>query len=291
MFERILLIILPVAVMVLIGWLYGRRVRPDMRATNRINIEVCVPLLVFSAMVSRDFDLVSAWKLVPAAAGVVGVSGLLAWPLCRLARISPRTLLPPTMFNNCGNMGLPLALLAFGREGFNGFVVLFVVSNLLHFTLGAYIFSHHTRLRGLVRNPIVIATALGLACGLAKIHLPAPLMLGIKMMGDVTIPLMLFALGVRMVDVSFSGWRIGLLGALLCPVTGLLAAAAISPLLALTPAQTSLVFLFGAMPPAVLNFLMAEHYRQEPDKMASIVLIGNLASVVFVPLGLWLALV
>ncbi len=290
MFERIILIILPVAAMVMIGWLYGRRVQPDMRATNRINIEVCVPLLVFSAMVSRDFDLIAAWKLVPAAAGVIVISGLLAWPLCRLAGVSPRTLLPPTMFNNCGNMGLPLALLAFGREGFSGFVVLFVVSNLLHFTLGAYIFSHHTRLRGLIKNPIVIATALGLACGLTKIHLPDSLMLGIKMMGDVTIPLMLFALGVRMVDVNFSGWRVGLLGALLCPVTGLVAAAAISPLLALSPAQTSLVFLFGAMPPAVLNFLMAEHYRQEPDKMASIVLIGNLASVAFVPLGLWLAL-
>lgn len=35
---------------------------------------------------------------------------------------------------------------------------------------------------------------------------------------------------------------------------------------------------------------MAEQYRQEPEKVAFIVLIGNLASLVFVPLGLWLGL-
>jgi predicted permease len=36
--------------------------------------------------------------------------------------------------------------------------------------------------------------------------------------------------------------------------------------------------------------MLAEQYRQEPDKVASIVLLGNLASLAFVPLGLWLGL-
>ena len=40
------------------------------------------------------------------------------------------------MFNNCGNMGLPIAALAFGPVGLSAMVALFTVSNLLHFTLG-----------------------------------------------------------------------------------------------------------------------------------------------------------
>ena len=290
MIERILTIILPVLLIVLAGWLYARHAKPDMRAANKLNMDVCVPLLVFTALSARDFQLLAQWKLLPAAALVVAASGLLAWPLCRLAGVSPRTLLPPVMFNNCGNMGLPLALLAFGREGFNAFVVLFVISNLLHFTLGAFIFSRHTRWRGLARNPIVIATALGLLFGVAGWHLPDWLMLGAKMLGDMTIPLMLFALGVRMLDVSLAGWRIGLLGAVLCPLTGLAGALLVSPLLQLDNQQHALLVLFGVLPPAVLNFLMAELYRQEPERMASIVLIGNLASLLFVPLGLAVAL-
>lgn len=290
MFERIVTIILPVLVIVLCGWLYARHSKPDMRAANKLNMDVCVPLLVFSALAARDFQLAAQWQLIPAAIIVVVVSGLLAWPVARFAGVSPRTLLPPVMFNNCGNMGLPLALLAFGREGFQAFVVLFVISNLLHFTLGAYIFSHQTSLASLKRNPIVIATALGLLFGLMQWHLPDWLMTGLKMLGDMTIPLMLFALGVRMTDVSLAGWRVGLLGAVLCPLTGLLAALACLPLLELSQQQTALLILFGSLPPAVLNFLMAELYKQEPDKMASIVLIGNLASLLFVPLGLMFAL-
>lgn len=290
MIERILTIILPVLLIVLAGWLYARHARPDMRATNKLNMDVCVPLLVFTALSARDFQLLSQWKLLPAALMVVLASGLLAWPVCRATGVSPRTLLPPVMFNNCGNMGLPLALLAFGRDGFNAFVVLFVISNLLHFTLGAFIFSRHTSWRGLARNPIVIATLAGLLFGLAGWHLPDWLMLGAKMLGDMTIPLMLFALGVRMVDVSLAGWRIGVLGAVLCPLTGLAAALLASPLLQLDTQQHALLVLFGVLPPAVLNFLMAERYQQEPERMASIVLIGNLASLLFVPMGLAVAL-
>ena len=54
--------------------------------------------------------------------------------------------------------------------------------------------------------------------------------------------------------------------------------------------QQGLLIIFGSLPPAVLNFMVAEQFRQEPAKVASIVLIGNVLSVIFVPLGLVLAL-
>ncbi|MGL6072329.1 AEC family transporter [Craterilacuibacter sp.] len=290
MTERIFAIILPVLIIVLAGWLYGRSRQADMRAVNQLNMDVCVPLLVFSALSARGFDLISQWKLVPATLLVVLLSGLLAWPFARIAGVERRTLLPAVMFNNCGNMGLPLALLAFGQQGFNAFVVLFIVSNLLHFTLGAFIFSRQTRFAGLLRNPIVIATALGLAINLSGLALPAPILAGLKMLGDATIPLMLFALGVRMLGVKGINLKAGLGCALLCPLTGLAAAYIAIALLGLDGQQAMLLILFGALPPAVLNFLMAEHYRQQPEHMAAMVLLGNLASVVFVPLGLTLAL-
>ena len=70
-------------------------------------------------------------------------SGLLAWPFARLLHQDHRTWVPPMMFNNCGNMGLPLAVLAFGQPGFSAMVALFTISNLLHFTLGVRIIDQH----------------------------------------------------------------------------------------------------------------------------------------------------
>jgi predicted permease len=71
---------------------------------------------------------------------------------------------------------------------------------------------------------------------------------------------------------------------------GLVVALPLGRLLELAPVPYAMLVLFASLPPAVLNFLLADRYDQEPQKVASIVLIGNLASVVFVPVGLWLAL-
>jgi hypothetical protein len=36
--------------------------------------------------------------------------------------------------------------------------------------------------------------------------------------------------------------------------------------------------------------MIASAYKQEPDKVAAIVMLGNLAALVFVPLGLWVGM-
>jgi predicted permease len=50
------------------------------------------------------------------------------------------------------------------------------------------------------------------------------------------------------------------------------------------------MYLFASLSPAVFCFMMAERYRQEPEKVAAIVLLGNLAALAFVPVGLWMGL-
>ena len=113
---------------------------------------------------------------------------------------------------------------------------------------------------------------------------------GIKMVGDALIPMMLLSLGVRLYEVRWDDWHLGVIGGLVCPLTGIAMAALLAPLLGLDQMQQGLLILFGALPPAVLNFMVAEQFKQEPAKVASIVLIGNVLSVLFVPLGLALAL-
>jgi malate permease and related proteins len=290
MFERLLGIILPVFLVIALGYFYAKRTVPDMTWVNRINLNVLAPALIFSALASKEFDLVANRTLILGAIGVVAGSGLLAWPFAKLLHEDVRTFVPPMMFNNCGNMGLPLAALAFGQVGLSAMVALFTISNLTHFTVGVHIVNRHAAFWPVFRNPMVIATFVGFAFAIAKPPMPDWLMLSIKMTGDAMIPLMLISLGVRMATVTWGGWNLGVIGALVCPLTGIAMAALLSPLLHLDPTQQGLLILFGCLPPAVLNFMVAEQYDQEPAKVASIVLIGNAASIVFVPLGLSLAL-
>jgi predicted permease len=101
---------------------------------------------------------------------------------------------------------------------------------------------------------------------------------------------MLFTLGVRMAFTPLVAWRVAAAGALVRPLAGLAVALPAGPILGLSPLAHGMLLLFASLPPAILNFLVAERYHQEPDKVGSIVLAGHLASLVFVPLGLWLAL-
>lgn len=290
MLLRIFSIIFPIFAIAAIGYLYGRYKRPDMALANQLNMDIFVPALVFAALSSESFDLGAYQGLALGGALVILGSGLLALPFARLLKVDPRTFVPPMMFNNSGNMGLPLALLAFGEEMLAAAIVLFIVEMSLHFSLGVYILDHRTRLISLLRMPVIIATVLGLGFSTAELSIPAPLHTVISMLGDISVPLLLFSLGVRLADVSFKDWHLGAWGALLAPASGLLMVWLTAPVLQLPPEQLSLLIIFGALPPAVLNYIVAEQYRQAPETVASIVMLGNLGSLLIMPLALALAL-
>lgn len=276
-------IVFPIFGIVLLGYFYARRFGPDMASANRLNLEIFTPALIFSVLSSEGFELTRYAELAFAAMLVVLGSGLVVWPVARLLGYAPKTFLPPMMFNNSGNMGLPLALFAFGEAALPAAMILFLVENTLHFTVGNAMLTGHVNPLKLIRMPMLVATLAGLLVATLQLRVPGPLHEAIDLLGQVAIPLMLFALGVRMTDVDLADWRIGVAGALLCPLSGLLVAALVILTVPLGQVQVAQLLVFAALPPAVLNFMLAERYGIEPHKVAAIVLLGNMASLLVLP--------
>lgn len=287
---RIADIIIPVFLIVAIGYGYARRRPPDLSSFNRISLDVLAPLLVYSALASRGFAIGEHVPLLIGGTALILGSGLLAWPLAKAFGAQPRTLVPVAMFNNCGNMGLPLALLAFGPANFGAAVALFSVSNLLHFSLGARITSAAARTRDLLLSPLMIATMLGFFSAFTELRPPPVLLSGLKLLGDAALPLMLFALGVRLTGLTRQGLALGLLGALARPLIGLAIGIPLAWAMGLEGAARGQLLLFAALPPAVIQFMLADRYHQEPEKVAASIMVGNALAVVFVPLALALGL-
>lgn len=287
---RIADVIIPVFLIVAIGYGYARRRTLDMTVFNRIALDVLAPMLVYSALASKDFVIAEHLTLLVGGAVLILGGGLLAWPLARAFGAQPRTLVPVVMFNNCGNMGLPLALLAFGPAHFGAAVALFSVSNLLHFSLGARITSRLARTRDLLTSPLMIGTALGFVSALTDLRPPDVLLSGLKLLGDALLPMMLFALGVRLTALTRSGLALGLLGALARPLIGLAIGIPLARALGLEGAARGQLLLFAALPPAVMQFMLADRYHQEPDKVGAMIMLGNALAIVFVPLALAIGL-
>lgn len=287
---RIAEVIIPVFLIVAVGYGYGRRARPDLTTFNRVVLDVMTPVLVYTALAGKDFQLREQGLLLGAGAALILLTGLVAWLISRVTDTSARSLVPVVMFTNCGNMGLPLALLAFGPAGFGAAVGLFSISNLIHFSLGARVTSAHASTRELLLSPLMIASALGFASAATGVRPPDVIFTGMKMLGEPMLPLMLFSLGARLTQLHRADVPRGLLGAFARPLVGLAVALPLASLLHLEGMARGQLLLFAALPPAVMQFMLAERYRQEPQRVAAMILLGNALAIVFVPIGLALSL-
>ncbi|WFO53236.1 AEC family transporter [Aeromonas veronii] len=290
MFSALLNIVIPVFGVVGLGALYGR-LRPGaaLGYVNRANIELFTPALVFSALVKYPLALAEHMPLIAAGALVILLPGLLL-ALFKLKGIERAALILPAMFRNTGNLGIPLMVLAFGEQQLGAIVILFVLSNLLHFSVGMFILSANTSRWLWLRSPVLWSALAGLLVANLHITLPEYVVTTASLLGQISVPLMLFALGIRLMEGELD--HLGL--ALKCNLLYLLAGG-LSLLLAiwLLPLKTEwipLLMLSVSLPPAVLNYMLCEQYQCQPDKVASIVLGGNALSVLVIPLAVWLAL-
>jgi len=291
MLMTLLNIVLPVFIVAALGFGFGRTQRQplQMAAINRANIMVFCPALVFSALLDNPVDLAQGWPLLAAGALIIIIPGLLL-ALLPMAGVGRPAFLVPGMFRNTGNIGIPLMMLAYGEDLLGDIIILFVLSNLLHFSLGLFLLSRGESRWLWLKNPNVWAAVLGVLLAAQRDWLPQFVLTAVELTGQIAIPLMLFTLGVRLSQDRIDQLGLALRINAVYLLAGLLALIPVLLLLPLTPEWARLVALSALLPPAVLNFLLCEQYRVDPKTVASVVLLGNLLSIATIPLVVWATL-
>lgn len=289
MLFKIIEITLPIFCIALVGFFYGLRVRPDLGGANKLVVDIALPVLIFTSLSTKDFQPAQAGWFSLASVALMLISGALAYPMARITGSTWRAVLPCVMFTNVGPVGIPLVVLAYGPAGLAPAVILLVLSNILHFTLGAAIMSGRVDWRMVYANPLVWATLLGLA--FAQLHgsLPVWAQTPLNMIGSILVPMMLLSLGARLSTSEVKDAKAGLITAILTLLTRLLACLLILQVIPLQGLERGAVILFACLPSAVFNFLLADRFQQSPNQVASMVIVGHVASLLALPLGIWLA--
>lgn len=286
MIYQIFLIIFPIVFIASIGFIYAKRQNVSMEIPNKINLELFIPIMVFYYLSEKLPPVLEIGIFSLGGVLVVFGSGVLAYPLVKMLKLNPKTFLPLMMFNNSVNLGLPLALFAFGEEAMSLAISLSIVQIIGQFTIGSICYEGKIDILNLAKNPVIIATILGISFNLANIHLPEILLMSLKMMSEVTIPLILVSLGVRLSFFELRYWKIALFGAVLAPLTGVVMAFIAIWIFDYSGLYMALILLFGALPPAVLNAIMAEKHDNDSLLVASVVAFGNISALIFIPLVL-----
>lgn len=171
-FSKIAPITFPIFAWVLVRFLYSRLVKPDLWDANKLVVDVALPVLIFVSLSAKSFDPISALSFTGASIVLIFLSGLIAWPLAKFSGSPQLAFLPCAMFTNVGPMGIPLIVLVCRPEGMASAVVLLVISNILHFTLGTGVMSGKVEWHMVYANPLVWATVLGAVSSQLWLSLP-----------------------------------------------------------------------------------------------------------------------
>lgn len=251
---------------------------------TRLAMTLSVPCLIFVSLMETEIEARALTTLSLASLAAYGVVGAALLAVSAALRLELRTYYAPLVFGNTGNLGLPLALFAFGEEGLGLAVVVFAVMAVLSFTVGIWVVAGGGSPLAALREPLVAATLAGGACLWFDVTTPPFVTESLRLTGQMAIPLMLITLGVAMARLRPAGlWRPGALSALKLVVC-VAAAWWVGRAFALPPVAFAVLVLQVATPVAVTSYLLAEKYGADAEAVAGLVVVSTATSVLALPL-------
>ena len=282
--------VIPVFMLIASGFAFAHWKRISLTSVTELIVYLGTPALVFSSLMSRPLFAGDIAVLFGGILIIFAIVGLLIRLYFFIFQFSSRGFALPCLFMNAGNMGFPLALFAFGEAGMQRATLMFVLLTFLQYSLGIYILNGRGNWTEIFRLPLIYAAIMGISVNLAQLRIPELLLQPITMLGQATIPIMLISLGYRLHDVESLQWGHALGGALLRIFGGFAAANIAVNLIVAAGVNRQVLLLYGALPAAVVTFVLAEKYRQDPGLAASIVVISTFASILTIPIVFWLIL-
>ncbi len=290
MITEIFAIMAPVLACAAIGFFWARQGYAfDPEFISRLVLNVAAPCLMLSVLGSVEIDIVAFQRTALACVLVAVLMAVLGILVTRLLGDDVRAYLPSFVFPNVGNMGLPVCLLAFGQEGLALALAFFMVLSVAHFPAGILLAGGRQAggLAGLAKMPILYAIVIALLLLWADWTLPAAVQNSVRLIGGMTIPLMLITLGVSLQRLQVRQWRQALLYSLLRIFGGLAVGLLVVSVLDLSGTEKGIVLLQASMPVAVFNYLFAERYQRAPEAVAGMVVMSTLLSFITIPALLW----
>jgi predicted permease len=253
---------------------------------TRLAMTLSVPCLIFTALMKTEIDPQALTTLSLASVAAYAVVSVGAWLLVKLTGLNVRTFLAPIIFGNTGNLGLPLALFAFGEVGLGYAVVVFAVMAIWSFTFGIWLVSGGGALTKVIKEPLVGATVLGGVFLWQGWQTPVFLTNALDLIGQIAIPIMLITLGVAVARMTpgHVGRAIWISAAKLALCFAL--TWGVGRLFALDDTAFAVLVIQVSTPVAVTSFLLAEKYGADSDSVAGLVVVSTLMSVIAIPLML-----
>lgn len=293
-------ICLPVFVLIGAGWTMDRIFRMDLRSFVKLNLQLFVPAFLFVQLIEspmaggtglRVFLFTASMILILAAtAGLI--ARLLRWP-----DAEARALRIGVMFQNAGNFGIPVMVLAYPGRGPAIEVFVIAAVNICTFTIGVLFASGGRngvagwrRFLPVLRQMSVWAIVLALLCKGAGIPVTTwtPLWIPLEYLKEGLVPVALVTLGIQLSKTGAGAVipsQIGVALALRLVAAPLLAVP-VTRVFGFAGEDAAILILSAAFPSAVNAALIAHEFGAAHRLTASVVFFSTLAGALTVTVTL-----
>jgi len=287
-FAHVGTVIAPVLLCVLVGYGLALAKAPfDNKVIGSLVANIGYPALILSHLVDQHVDATAFMTMVGAALASVIAFGLISMVFLALTGMPKRAFLAPLMLNNVGNIGLPVAALAFGPEGM-AYAIAFVVVVLVGiFTIGIGLPMGRISARDLLRQPVIYAVAVALIMLATGVTAPGPVDKALDILGGLAIPLMLLTLGHTLATLKVGHLKTGAVLSVFHVVMAAAVAFGLVHAFGFTGTARDVFIVMCLMPVSVAVYLWVDIY--DPDhapQVAGFILISTILTVLVLPLAL-----
>ncbi|WP_299619707.1 AEC family transporter [uncultured Tateyamaria sp.] len=251
---------------------------------TQLAMTLSLPCLIFVSLMQTQIDPAALASLSFASIVSYAIVTVVFLIVVRVLKLEMRTYGAPLIFGNTGNLGLPLALFAFGDVGLSYAIIVFAIMALWSYTFGIWLVAGAGSLGKVLREPLVWATVLGAVFLWQGWETPKFLTNTLELVGQIAIPVMLITLGVAVARLSGRGLVQAVALSLVKLGMCVAIAGGVGRYFALDPTAFGVLVLQVATPVAVTSYLIAEKYGADAQAVAGLVVASTLISVGALPL-------
>lgn len=286
-------IILPICVLIIVGFTIQRKFSLDVQTLARLNIYFLVPGFIFVRLYETTFDLALFINILFFFLLFLTILFIVSHVIGSWLGLDSKrktVFSNSVLFYNSGNYGVPVNDLVFKSDPFamSIQVIILTLQNISVFTYG--IFSLRSAdvgkvraLLGYFKMPVLYAMLAGILFNVFAIPVPNFIWTPANYIADALVAIALLTLGAQVANLKVVrqlslvyisvGMRL-----LLAPVIALLIVYAFG----LTGVVAQALFISSAMPTSVNSAVIAQEYDNHPELAAQIVLFSTLMSTVTV---------
>lgn len=283
-------IVLPIFILVAIGFTAQKKLKMDSRTFSRINIYILIPAVLFIKIYNTDITLkffglllfyIIIMEILMLILGEL-VSKVFKYPLGKR-----KAFCNSLLFFNSGNYGLPLVDLAFQGNpvATTSQLLIMIVQNVTTNTFGVFQASSGNNLpykqifKNIIQMPSIYALACVLVVKIAGIKVPEQVLVPLQYISQGFIGLALITLGVQLAEIK-ARFKLGdmlassFIRLALSPLLGFLFVMA----LGVKGILAQSMILGVSMPSAVNTAIIAKEFDNEPEFASQIVLVSTVLS-------------